>query len=101
MTGARLEPVTQRFIDDLMAAGGPPFAQSPTAIAAAWRDIISLIMGGSVKPIVERDWRSMTIVGLSPVASLSKTFWCFSVLINHFLEAAGRHAGCSRHKLNN
>jgi hypothetical protein len=57
MTGARLEPVTQRFIDDLMAAGGPPFAQSPTAIAAAWRDIISLIMGGSVKPIVERVYR--------------------------------------------
>jgi hypothetical protein len=26
------------------------------------------------------DWRSMTIVGLSPVASLSKAFWCFSEL---------------------
>jgi acetyl esterase len=24
MTGGPLEPVTQRFVDDLMAAGGPP-----------------------------------------------------------------------------
>jgi NADPH:quinone reductase len=30
------------------------FAQSPTAIATAWRDIIRMIVGGSVKPIVER-----------------------------------------------
>lgn len=30
------------------------FAQSPAAIAAAWRDIIPLILSGSVKPIVER-----------------------------------------------
>jgi NADPH2:quinone reductase len=30
------------------------FAQSPTAIATAWQDIIPLIVGGSVKPIVER-----------------------------------------------
>jgi NADPH2:quinone reductase len=30
------------------------FAQSPTAIATAWRAIIPLIVGGSVKPIVER-----------------------------------------------
>jgi NADPH:quinone reductase-like Zn-dependent oxidoreductase len=30
------------------------FAQSPTAIATAWRDIIPLIVNGSVKPIVER-----------------------------------------------
>jgi NADPH:quinone reductase-like Zn-dependent oxidoreductase len=30
------------------------FAQSPTAIATAWRDIIPLIVGGSVKTIVER-----------------------------------------------
>jgi NADPH2:quinone reductase len=30
------------------------FAQSPTAIANAWRDIIPLIVGGSVSPIVER-----------------------------------------------
>src|ERR1700675_604759 len=30
------------------------FAQSPTAIATAWRDIIPLIVRGSVKPIVER-----------------------------------------------
>jgi NADPH2:quinone reductase len=35
-------------------AGFSLFAQSPTAIASAWRDIISLIVGGSVKPIVER-----------------------------------------------
>jgi NADPH:quinone reductase len=30
------------------------FAQPPTAIAAAWRDILPLIVSGSVKPIVER-----------------------------------------------
>jgi NADPH:quinone reductase len=30
------------------------FAQSPATIAAAWRDILPLIMSGSVKPIVER-----------------------------------------------
>jgi acetyl esterase len=35
MTGARLEPVTQRFIDDLMAAGGPPvYTLSPAAARA-------------------------------------------------------------------
>jgi NADPH:quinone reductase len=35
-------------------AGFSLFAQSPTAIAAAWRGILPLIVGGSVKPIVER-----------------------------------------------
>src|SRR5271155_5155216 len=35
-------------------AGFSLFAQSPTAIATAWRDIVPLIVGGSVKPIVER-----------------------------------------------
>jgi NADPH2:quinone reductase len=35
-------------------AGFSLFAQSPTAIAAAWPDIIPLIVSGSVKPIVER-----------------------------------------------
>jgi NADPH:quinone reductase len=30
------------------------FVQSPTAIAAAWRDILPLMVSGSVKPIVER-----------------------------------------------
>jgi NADPH:quinone reductase len=35
-------------------AGFSLFAQSPTAIATAWRDIIPLIVSGSVKPIVER-----------------------------------------------
>jgi NADPH:quinone reductase-like Zn-dependent oxidoreductase len=28
--------------------------QSPTAVASAWRDIVSLIESGSVKPIVEQ-----------------------------------------------
>src|ERR1700724_728412 len=37
-------------------AGFSLFAQSPTAIATAWRDIIPLIAGGSVKPIVERGY---------------------------------------------
>jgi len=35
-------------------AGFSLFAQSSTAIAAAWRDIIPLIVSRSVKPIVER-----------------------------------------------
>src|SRR6202140_2782475 len=35
-------------------AGFSLFAQSPTAIAAAWRDALPLIVSGSVKPIVER-----------------------------------------------
>src|SRR5271168_3853927 len=35
-------------------AGFSLFAQPPTAIAAAWRDVISLMVTGSVKPVVER-----------------------------------------------
>jgi len=35
-------------------AGFSLLAQSPTAIAAAWRDILRLIVSGSIKPIVER-----------------------------------------------
>jgi len=35
-------------------AGFSLFAQSPSAIAAAWRHILPLIVSGSVKPIVER-----------------------------------------------
>lgn len=35
-------------------AGFSLFAQSPTAIATAWQNIMPLIVGGSVKPIVER-----------------------------------------------
>jgi NADPH2:quinone reductase len=35
-------------------AGFSLFAQSPATIATAWRDIIPLIVNGSVKPIVER-----------------------------------------------
>jgi len=35
-------------------AGFSLFAQSPAAIAAAWRSILPPIVGGSVKPIVER-----------------------------------------------
>jgi NADPH:quinone reductase-like Zn-dependent oxidoreductase len=35
-------------------AGFSLFAQSPLAAAAAWREVIPLIVGGSVKPIVER-----------------------------------------------
>jgi NADPH:quinone reductase len=33
------------------------FAQSPAAIAAAWRDVIPLMVSGAVKPIVERVYR--------------------------------------------
>ena len=35
-------------------AGFSLFAQSPAAIAAAWRSVLPLIVSGSVKPIVER-----------------------------------------------
>ena len=35
-------------------AGFSLFAQSPAAVAAAWRDILPLIVSGTVKPIVER-----------------------------------------------
>jgi NADPH:quinone reductase len=35
-------------------AGFSLFAQSPTAVATAWRNILPLIVSGSVKPIVER-----------------------------------------------
>jgi NADPH:quinone reductase len=35
-------------------AGFSLFAQLPTAIADAWRNILPLIVGGSVKPLVER-----------------------------------------------
>jgi NADPH:quinone reductase len=35
-------------------AGFSLFAQSPAAIAAAWREVIPLIVNGSVKPIVEQ-----------------------------------------------
>jgi NADPH2:quinone reductase len=35
-------------------AGFSLFAQSPTTIATAWRDVIPLVVSGAVKPIVER-----------------------------------------------
>jgi NADPH:quinone reductase len=35
-------------------AGFSLFAQSPIAVADAWRNILPLIVGGSVKPLVER-----------------------------------------------
>jgi NADPH2:quinone reductase len=35
-------------------AGFSLFAQSPTAIADAWREILPLVVSGSVKPLVER-----------------------------------------------
>ncbi len=35
-------------------AGFSLFAQSPTAIAAAWREILPPIVNGSVKPLIER-----------------------------------------------
>jgi NADPH2:quinone reductase len=38
-------------------AGFSLFAQSPAAIATAWRDVIPLTVSGSVKPIVERVYR--------------------------------------------
>jgi NADPH:quinone reductase len=46
--------VTDLIWKRVRMAGFSLFAQSPTAIAAAWRDILPLIVSGSVKPIVER-----------------------------------------------
>src|SRR5258706_9483693 len=37
-------------------AGFSLFAQSPMAIATAWRDIVPPIVGGSGKPILERGY---------------------------------------------
>jgi NADPH2:quinone reductase len=38
-------------------AGFSLFAQTPTAIATAWRDVIPLMVSGSVRPIVQRVYR--------------------------------------------
>jgi NADPH:quinone reductase-like Zn-dependent oxidoreductase len=46
--------VTDLIWKGAQMAGFSLFTQSPTAIATAWRDVIPLIVGGSVKPIVER-----------------------------------------------
>ncbi len=46
--------VTDLIWKSARMAGFSLFAQSPTAVATAWRDIVSLIESGSVKPIVER-----------------------------------------------
>jgi NADPH2:quinone reductase len=46
--------VTDLIWKNARMAGFSLFAQSSTAIATAWRDIIPLIVGGSVKPLVER-----------------------------------------------
>jgi NADPH:quinone reductase len=46
--------VTDLIWKRALMVGFSLFAQSSTAIVAAWRDIIPLIVSGSVKPIVER-----------------------------------------------
>src|SRR5712672_2655485 len=46
--------VTDQIWKGTRMAGFSLFAQSPTAIATAWRDVIPQIVTGSVKPIVER-----------------------------------------------
>jgi NADPH:quinone reductase len=46
--------VTDLIWKSARMAGFSLFAQTPMAIATAWRDIVPLIVGGSVKPIVER-----------------------------------------------
>jgi NADPH2:quinone reductase len=49
--------VTDRIWKRARMAGFSLFAQSPAAVAAAWRDVIPLMVSGSVKPIVERVYR--------------------------------------------
>ena len=60
-------------------AGFSLFAQSPTAIATAWRDIIPLIVGGSVKPIVERVYplgeAGEALRHLTRIGRLAKSSW--------------------------
>jgi NADPH2:quinone reductase len=46
--------VTDLILKRARMAGFSLFAQSSTAIVSSWRDIIPLIVSGSVKPIVER-----------------------------------------------
>ena len=46
--------VTDLIWNRARMAGFSLFAQSPTAIATAWGDILPLVVSGSVKPIVER-----------------------------------------------
>jgi NADPH2:quinone reductase len=46
--------VTDLIWKNARMAGFSMFAQSPTTVGTAWRDILPLIVGGSVKPIVER-----------------------------------------------
>ncbi len=46
--------VTDLIWKSARMAGFSLFAQSPHAVATEWRDIVSLIENGSVKPIVER-----------------------------------------------
>src|SRR5258707_4938621 len=45
-------------------AGFSLFAQSPMAIATAWRDIVPLILGGSVKPILQRGYPPLEARGV-------------------------------------
>jgi NADPH2:quinone reductase len=49
-----LVDVTDLIWKGTRMAGFSLFAQSPTAIADAWREIVRLIVNGSIKPIVER-----------------------------------------------
>jgi hypothetical protein len=54
-------------------AGFSLFAQSPTAIAIAWRDALPLIVSGSVKPIVARVYpfgEACRLSSLTPWASI-------------------------------
>ena len=46
--------VTDLIWNRARMAGFSLFAQTPTAVATAWQDILPLIASGSVKPIVER-----------------------------------------------
>src|SRR6267143_455851 len=46
--------VTDLIWKGARTAGFSLFSQSPLAVATAWREVIPLIVGGSVKPIVER-----------------------------------------------
>lgn len=49
-----LVDVTDLIWKGARMAGFSLLAQPPAAIAAAWREILGLIVGGSIKPIVER-----------------------------------------------
>src|SRR5277367_6597790 len=60
-------------------AGFSLFAQSPLVITTAWRDVIPLLVSGSVKPIVER------VYGPAPVWWTCESLGLWPLMARHFV----------------